>query len=63
LASAGTGDVLAGIVGAMLARGMEPFQAAQAALWLHGEAARAAGPALIADDLLPRIGPAVAACA
>lgn len=63
LASAGTGDVLAGIVGAMLARGLDAFESAQAALWLHGEAARAAGPALIADDLLPRIGPALADCA
>ncbi len=52
LASAGTGDVLAGITGAMLARGMGAHEAACAAVWLHGEAARRAGPGLIADDLL-----------
>jgi hydroxyethylthiazole kinase-like uncharacterized protein yjeF len=51
LSTAGTGDVLAGAVGAMLARGLDPFAAAGAALWLHGRAARLAGPALIADDL------------
>jgi hydroxyethylthiazole kinase-like uncharacterized protein yjeF len=63
LASAGTGDVLAGIVAAMIARGLDPFDAAQAALWLHGEAARRAGPALIADDLVAQLGGALAACA
>lgn len=62
LASAGTGDVLAGIVGAMRARGLEPFAAAMAALWLHGEAARRAGPGLIADDLLAHLPAALAAC-
>ena len=51
LASAGTGDVLAGIVGAMLARGLDGFSAAQAAIWLHGRAAQIAGPWMIADDL------------
>jgi hydroxyethylthiazole kinase-like uncharacterized protein yjeF len=55
LASAGTGDVLAGITGAMLARLRDPFAAARAALWLHGEAARRAGPGLIADDLIGHI--------
>lgn len=55
LASAGTGDVLAGIIGAIRARGFEPFEAAQAALWIHGEAARLAGPNLIADDLVHHI--------
>ena len=60
LATAGTGDVLAGICGAMLARGLPPHEAAEAAVWLHGEAARRAGPALIADDLLARLAPAVA---
>jgi hydroxyethylthiazole kinase-like uncharacterized protein yjeF len=52
LASAGTGDVLAGIVAAMRARGLAPFEAACAAVWLHGRAARKAGPGLIADDLV-----------
>jgi hydroxyethylthiazole kinase-like uncharacterized protein yjeF len=63
LASAGTGDVLAGIVGAMRARGLDAFDAARAALWLHGEAARLAGPALIADDLAAHLPAALAACA
>jgi len=62
LASAGTGDVLAGIVGAMLAAGLEPFEAAQAAVWLHSAAAREAGPYLIADDLIAAL-PAVMALA
>ncbi len=52
LSTAGTGDVLAGAVGAMLARGMTPFEAAQAGVWLHGEAARRAGKAFVADDLI-----------
>jgi ADP-dependent NAD(P)H-hydrate dehydratase / NAD(P)H-hydrate epimerase len=55
LASAGTGDVLAGLIGAMRARGLDAFEAAEAALWIHGEAARAAGPGLIADDLVEHI--------
>ena len=41
LASAGTGDVLAGIIAAMRARGLEAFEAACAAVWLHGRAAEA----------------------
>lgn len=52
LASAGTGDVMAGICGAMLARGLEPFEAAQAAVILHQRSAKNAGPGLIADDLI-----------
>jgi hydroxyethylthiazole kinase-like uncharacterized protein yjeF len=55
LASAGTGDVLAGLIGAIRARGIEAFEAAQAALWIHGEAARRAGSGLIADDLVEHI--------
>jgi hydroxyethylthiazole kinase-like uncharacterized protein yjeF len=51
LASAGTGDVLAGIAAAMRARGLEAFEAACAAVWLHGRAAEIAGPQMIADDL------------
>ncbi len=62
LASAGTGDVLAGMVTGLLATGLAPFDASCAAVWLHGECARLAGPALIADDLPPLIGRAVAAC-
>lgn len=52
LASAGTGDVLAGIVGTMLAQGLGTFEAAQASVWLHAAAAREAGSLLIADDLI-----------
>jgi hydroxyethylthiazole kinase-like uncharacterized protein yjeF len=53
LATAGTGDVLSGILGALLATGLDPFRAAAAAAWIHAEAARA-GPAvgLVAGDLV-----------
>jgi NAD(P)H-hydrate epimerase len=51
LASAGSGDVLSGMIGGLLAQGMEPFAAACAGVWLHGEAGRMAGPNLIAEDL------------
>lgn len=52
LATAGTGDVLAGIIAAIRARGLEAFEAACAGVWLHGRAAEIAGPAMIADDLV-----------
>ncbi|WP_322963705.1 NAD(P)H-hydrate dehydratase [Sphingomonas fuzhouensis] len=51
LSTAGTGDVLAGAVGAMLAAGLEAIAAAEAGVWLHAQAARACGKAFIADDL------------
>jgi hydroxyethylthiazole kinase-like uncharacterized protein yjeF len=51
LASAGTGDVLSGIIAAMRARGLPAFEAACAAVWLHGRTAEIAGPEMIADDL------------
>ncbi|HEU4498167.1 MAG TPA: NAD(P)H-hydrate dehydratase [Sphingomicrobium sp.] len=60
LASAGTGDVLSGMIAALRARGLDPFDAACAAVWLHGRAAQAAGPEMIADDLVGAI-PAVLA--
>ena len=52
LATAGTGDVLSGIIAAMRARGLPSFEAACAGVWFHGRAAERAGPTMIADDLV-----------
>jgi hydroxyethylthiazole kinase-like uncharacterized protein yjeF len=62
LSTAGTGDVLAGIVASRLATSLAPFEAASEAVWLHGEAARLAGKAFSADDLAAHVQPAYAAC-
>jgi len=62
LASAGTGDVLAGMIAALRARGMDGFDAASAAVWLHGRAAEIAGPGMIADDLAEALPQALALC-
>ncbi|MFV0302521.1 MAG: NAD(P)H-hydrate dehydratase, partial [Paracoccus sp. (in: a-proteobacteria)] len=51
LATAGSGDVLAGFITGLLARGLPPLQAAATGAWLHAAAARRFGPGLIADDL------------
>ena len=59
LATAGTGDVLSGICGAFLAQGMPPFEAAAAAVWVHGAAAPP-GPGLIAEDVVAGIPAALA---
>ena len=58
LATAGSGDVLAGIIGGLLAQGVDGFSAAAMAVWLHGEAGAHVGPGLIAEDL-PEALPAV----
>lgn len=62
LASAGTGDVLAGLIAANRSRGLEPFEAACAGVWLHGRAAELAGPGLIADDLIAHGSRALGEC-
>jgi hydroxyethylthiazole kinase-like uncharacterized protein yjeF len=62
LASAGTGDVLAGIIAAQCAAGLPAFEAACAGVWLHGRAAELAGPGLVADDLPAHLPAAVAEC-
>ena len=58
LATAGSGDVLAGLIAGLLAQGVAAFEAAAAAVWMHGAAGAALGPGLIAEDL-PAALPAV----
>jgi hydroxyethylthiazole kinase-like uncharacterized protein yjeF len=58
LATAGAGDVLSGMIAGFLAQGVPAFEAACIGIWMHGEAAREAGPGLIAEDL-PEVLPAV----
>jgi hydroxyethylthiazole kinase-like uncharacterized protein yjeF len=61
LSVAGTGDVLAGVIASRLAAGVEPFEAAGQANWLHGEAARLSGAMFTASELARAIGDAYAA--
>jgi hydroxyethylthiazole kinase-like uncharacterized protein yjeF len=60
LATGGTGDTLAGIIAGLLGQGMPAFEAAAAAVWLHGDAALRIGPGLIAEDIADHLPAAMA---
>ena len=65
LATAGTGDVLAGMIVGLLAQAMPGFEGASAGVWLHGAAAKDFGPGLIAEDvpeMLPNVLRDLQAC-
>jgi ADP-dependent NAD(P)H-hydrate dehydratase / NAD(P)H-hydrate epimerase len=59
LATAGSGDVLAGLVLGLLAQDMDPFAAAATAVWLHGDAASRVGAGLVSEDLVDALTPAL----
>jgi hydroxyethylthiazole kinase-like uncharacterized protein yjeF len=61
LATAGSGDVLAGMIAGLFAQGMPHFEAASAAVWLHGAAARQFGPGLVAEDISESLPPVLRA--
>lgn len=62
LSTAGTGDVLAGVIASRLASGLDPFEAACQGVWLHGAAARLCGPVFTAAQLADMVQSAYAAC-
>lgn len=59
LATAGTGDVLSGLIAGLMAQGITPYEAASAAVWIHAEAARRIGRGLVASDLPDEIPVAI----
>lgn len=62
LATAGSGDVLCGVIAGLLAQGMPAFEAACSAVWMHAEAGRCFGPGLIAEDLPDALLPVLRRC-